>query len=246
MTEHRVPRPLLPSHLLRAAAGVVFATCALSLGAPALLTAGSGQDGTAASAAPPASAGRPVRTGVMTAADVLKVAEGQIGVAENVSGGGTKFHTWYMASDRAQETLARDGGIVEKYTNAPWCAMFVSWVGEQVGLESTFGSDAYAVAWAGWFQDDERWGGAARPGAVAFFDLDADDGDGIYKIDHVGLVKRDNGDGTITTVEGNTDNGRVERRVRPGSDVVGYGYPEYPAAGAPRPAAPAARAAQSP
>jgi hypothetical protein len=48
-------------------------------------------------------------------------------------------------------------------------------------------------------------------------------------IDHVGLVKKDNGDGTITTIEGNTGNGKVEERVRPTSQVVGYGYPEFAA-----------------
>ncbi|MBG0832809.1 CHAP domain-containing protein [Planomonospora sp. ID67723] len=247
MTEHRVPCPLLPSHLARAAAGVALAVCAIPVGAPAFLPDGSGEAAVAPSRPgdPAASAGKPFRTAVMTTADVLRVAETQIGVTENSSGGGTKFHAWYMASQRAQETLARDGGVMAKYTDAPWCAMFVSWVGEQVGLRSTFGADAYAVAWAGWFQDNGRWGEAARPGAVVYFDLDADDDDGIYKIDHVGLVKRDNGDGTITTVEGNTDNGRVERRVRPVSDVIGYGYPQYPAAEGPRPAVQAARAEAS-
>ncbi|WP_240777869.1 hypothetical protein [Nonomuraea basaltis] len=33
--------------------------------------------------------------------------------------------------------------------------------------------------------------------------------------------------GTISTIEGNTGNGKVEERVRPKSQVVGYGYPEY-------------------
>jgi hypothetical protein len=37
------------------------------------------------------------------------------------------------------------------------------------------------------------------------------------------------GDGTITTVEGNTGNGKVEQRIRPTSQVVGYGYPQYSA-----------------
>ena len=41
--------------------------------------------------------------------------------------------------------------------------------------------------------------------------------------------KKDNGDGTITTIEGNTGNGKVEERVRPTSQVAGYGYPEYAA-----------------
>ncbi|WP_433187656.1 hypothetical protein [Actinoallomurus sp. CA-150999] len=49
----------------------------------------------------------------------------------------------------------------------------------------------------------------------------------IVGLEHVGLVIKDNGDGTIQTVDGNTDNA-VKVRVRPASDVVGYGgYPDY-------------------
>jgi surface antigen len=51
-------------------------------------------------------------------------------------------------------------------------------------------------------------------------------GGGIDSIDHMGVVKKDNGDGTITTIEGNAGNGNVEQRVRPTSQVVGYGHPE--------------------
>nr|BFE82194.1 hypothetical protein GCM10020093_047950 [Planobispora longispora] len=207
---------------------MALAACAVAIGAPAVmndLPAGP----RAAPAPAPAGAPPPLpaETGV-TAADLLRIAEGQIGVVEDADGGGTKFHSWYMDSERARETLARDGGVMEKYTNAPWCAMFVSWVGAQAGLDGTIGADAYAVAWAGWFQDEGRWGSVARPGAVVYFDLDDDGGEGIYRIDHMGLVKRDNGDGTITTIEGNTDRGRVEQRVRRVSEVIGYGYPDYP------------------
>ncbi|GGS71699.1 hypothetical protein GCM10010156_33300 [Planobispora rosea] len=161
----------------------------------------------------------------VTAADLLNVAEQQIGITENAAGGGTKFHSWYMSSPRVQETIARDGGSVAGYANAPWCEMFVSWVGEQVGLRPTVGWDAYTVTHAQWFKANKRWGVQAEPGAVVFFDWDG--GSDLSGIDHVGFVKRDNGDGTITTIEGNTGNGKVEQRVRPKSQVVGYGYPRY-------------------
>ncbi|GAT64637.1 amidase [Planomonospora sphaerica] len=163
----------------------------------------------------------------VTAQDLLRIAEGQIGVEENDRGGGTKFHRWYMESQRARETVERDGGNVRAYANAPWCAMFVSWVGEQAGIRPTVGWDAYTVTYAQWFEANDRWGGKATPGAVVFFDWKR--GDSLYGIDHVGLVEEDNGDGTITTIEGNTGNGKVERRVRPKAEVVGYGYPRYAA-----------------
>ncbi|MFD2349172.1 CHAP domain-containing protein [Nonomuraea ferruginea] len=106
--------------------------------------------------------------------------------------------------------------------------MFVSWVGEQAGARSTIGWDAYTVTHAQWFKDNNRWGSEAKPGSVVFFDWGGSKN--ISAVDHVGLVKKDNGDGTITTIEGNTGNGKVEERIRPVSQVTGYGYPEYKAA----------------
>ncbi|WP_431922436.1 CHAP domain-containing protein [Nonomuraea jabiensis] len=157
---------------------------------------------------------------------VLKIAESQIGVTENAAGGGTLFHSWYMSSPRAAETLARDGGTLQLYANAPWCAMFVSWVGEKAGARTTMGWDSYTVTWAKWFRANKRWGALAKPGAVVFFDWN---GKSVTGIDHMDLVKQDNGNGTITTIEGNTGKGKVEQRIRPKSQVVGYGYPEYKA-----------------
>ncbi|MGW3347900.1 CHAP domain-containing protein [Nonomuraea rubra] len=161
-----------------------------------------------------------------SAQSVLRIAESQIGVTENATGGGTPFHSWYMSSQRAKETIARDGGSVQAYANAPWCAMFVSWVGEKAGARQTVGWDAYTVTWAKWFQANKKWGTLAKPGAVVFYDWN---GKSTTGIDHMGLVKQDNGNGTITTIEGNTGNGKVEQRIRPKSQVVGYGYPEYKA-----------------
>ncbi|NUW29917.1 CHAP domain-containing protein [Nonomuraea sp. SMC257] len=129
-----------------------------------------------------------------------------------------------MSSPRAAQTVARDGGSIRSYRNAPWCAMFVSWVADKAGMRDSMGADAYTVTWARWFKRHERWGRKAERGAVVFFSWN---GGRIRSIDHVGLVKKDNGNGTITTIEGNTGDGRVEQRVRPKSQVVGYGYPEF-------------------
>ncbi|MET7462859.1 CHAP domain-containing protein [Nonomuraea sp. NPDC005501] len=161
----------------------------------------------------------------VTAQKVLDVARAQVGTSENAYGGGTKFQQWYAKSQRALETVKRDGGSPQAYLNAAWCSMFVSWVGEQTGARPQVGWDAYTVAHARWFAQNHRWGSTAKPGAVVFFSWsgskDLDD------INHVGFVVKDNGDGTISTIEGNTGNGRVEQRVRPTSQVVGYGYPNY-------------------
>ncbi|WP_248959185.1 CHAP domain-containing protein [Sphaerisporangium perillae] len=163
----------------------------------------------------------------VSAQQLLSLAEKQVGISEDSAGGGTKFHSWYMNSPRAKETVARDGGSIAGFANASWCDMFVSWVGTQLGMQDTVGSDAYTVEHAKWFAAHDRWGDTPKPGAVVFFawsgQKDFDD------IDHVGFVIKDNGDGTIKTVEGNTGNGAVEIRTRPTSQVAGYGYPSYAA-----------------
>ncbi|MBX6384162.1 MAG: CHAP domain-containing protein [Microbispora sp.] len=160
------------------------------------------------------------------AADVLALARKQIGISENAKGGGTKFQEWYMSTPRARETLARDGGKLKDYLTGAWCDMFVSWIGNQLGISPVMGLDAYTVEHARWFKANGRWGEEPKPGAVVFFNWggskDIDD------IVHVGLVIKDNGDGTIQTIEGNTGNGAVEARTRPTWQVVGYGYPMYP------------------
>lgn len=199
---------------LSVAAGAVFAT-------PALAADHQSESNSARSTAASMAAHH---RGQVSAQAVLKIAASQIGVTEDAAGGGIPYQSWYMSSPRAAETVARDGGSVQAYANAPWCAMFVSWVGEKAGVQPAIGSDAYTVTWAEWFKANNRWGAVAKPGAVVFYDWDTKSVDGI---DHMGLVKQDNGNGTITTIEGNTGNGAVEQRIRAKSQVVGYGYPEY-------------------
>jgi uncharacterized protein (TIGR02594 family) len=157
-----------------------------------------------------------------TAADAIKVALSQVGVTENAAGG-SKFNQWFMTSSYAKADVARDGGSVGDYANASWCDIFVTWVGARAGVKG-IGGDAFTPAHARWFQRQGRWGDAPRPGAVVFFSWGG--GKRIGDIDHVGLVVKDDHDGTIQTVEGNTGDA-VKIRTRDIDDVVGYGYPEY-------------------
>ncbi|MEU8120276.1 CHAP domain-containing protein [Spirillospora sp. NPDC049024] len=158
-----------------------------------------------------------------TAAQAIRLARSQVGVEED-GGGETKFQEWYMSTSRARETLARDGGSLDGYSDANWCDMFVSWVGEQIGFGDQVGSDAWTVAHARWFQEHGRWGTEPRPGAIVFYAWDG--GKSFDDIRHVGLVVKEIDDGTIEAVEGNTDNA-VRVKERSTDDVVGYGYPDY-------------------
>ncbi|MET8989609.1 CHAP domain-containing protein, partial [Nonomuraea wenchangensis] len=125
----------------------------------------------------------------VTAAQVLATARAQIGTTENADGGGTKFQDWYATSQRGAETAARDGGNITSYKNAPWCSMFVSWVGEHTGARSQIGWDAYTVTHAKWFEANHRWGTEAKPGAVVFFSWSGSKS--LSAINHVGFVVKD-------------------------------------------------------
>ena len=215
MTKNILSRAFGSANTPRFALGAAIAAGAIFAGTPAF--AADHQNERAVTQQQPAQ---------VTANAMIKIAESQVGVTENATGGGTPFHQWYMSSPRAQETVARDGGSIRAYANAPWCAMFVSWVGEKAGARPTVGWDAYTITWAKWFKKNGRWGAEPKPGAVVYFSWNDKT---IDSIDHMGLVKKDNGNGTITTIEGNTGNGKVEERIRPTSQVVGYGYPQYKA-----------------
>jgi surface antigen len=170
----------------------------------------------------PQSAPQAKRDKLPTAEDALKVALSQVGTTED-AGGGTKFNQWYMTTPFAKAGVARDGGSISDYANANWCDMFVTWVGAQAGVNG-IGGDAFTPTHAKWFQQQGRWGSVPKPGAVVFFSWSG--GKTADSIDHVGLVIKDNHDGTIQTVEGNTGNA-VKIRTRSTDSVVGYGYPEY-------------------
>jgi hypothetical protein len=158
-----------------------------------------------------------------SASDALRLAVAQVGVTENANGGGTIYQKWFVASPWAVRGVERDGGSVSDYANASWCDMFISWIGDQLGVKG-MGADAFTPKHAQWFKDRGRWGQTPTPGAIVFFSWS--DGKTIDDIDHVGMVIKDNHDGTVQTVEGNTDDA-VKIRTRDVSNVVGYGYPDY-------------------
>jgi hypothetical protein len=167
-----------------------------------------------------------------TAEQVLARATAQIGTKERPAGSNRVLYSdWY--------------GLA-----GPWCAMFVSWCLYQEGLPlpaSTAKGFAYTPAGASWFRRQGRWTQRPARGHVVFFDFPGDD---VHRISHVGLVESVEADGTVVTIEGNTDErggrtgGQVMRRRRR-TGIVGYGVPAY-GAGVPaqgpqrRPGAPVA------
>ena len=139
-------------------------------------------------------------------------------------------------------------GAFTKANFQPWCGSFVNWCANQVGLKIP--NCVYTPGGATAFIKKDQWEKAEEaiplPGDIVFFDFPSD---GVDRISHVGIVVKDNGDGTVTCIEGNTapdkkgdqrNGGEVCRKVRAykkknGSKlrksqavaVVGFGKPVF-------------------
>ena len=128
------------------------------------------------------------------------------------------FSTWYAA---------RHG---KEYLTAPWCAMFISYVANRLGLGKAIGEFAYCPYWVEWFKARKQWGRTPRVGALVFFDWNGD-----KVADHVGIVESIGGNG-FYSLEGNTGGrpGEVIRHNRGMAKVLGFGYPVIPASVKPK------------
>jgi hypothetical protein len=84
-----------------------------------------------------------------------------------------------------------------------WCGAFVNWCAKQAGIKIP--NCTYTPAGATAFMDKNAWTIAEQadpqPGDIVFFDFP---GDALDRISHVGIVITNNGDGTVTCIEGNT------------------------------------------
>ena len=84
-----------------------------------------------------------------------------------------------------------------------WCGAFVNWCAKQAGVKIP--NCTYTPAGATAFMDKNAWTLAEQadpqPGDIVFFDFP---GDALDRISHVGIVITNNGNGTVTCIEGNT------------------------------------------
>ena len=87
--------------------------------------------------------------------------------------------------------------------NQAWCGAFVNWCAKQAGVKIP--NCVYTPAGATAFMDKKAWTLAEaadpQPGDIVFFDFP---GDALDRISHVGIVITNNGNGTVTCIEGNT------------------------------------------
>ena len=118
--------------------------------------------------------------------DFIAVAKGELGVIEGPKDNETKY------------------GAFTKANFQPWCGSFVNWCANEVGLKIP--NCVYTPGGASAFMKKKQWEDASDtaqplPGDIAFFDFP---GDNVNRISHIGIVVKDNGDGTVTCIEGNT------------------------------------------
>ena len=161
-----------------------------------------------------------------TAEKLVEIALGEEGYVEGPKDNETKY------------------GAFTKANFLPWCGSFVMWCANEAGVKipNTVSTMAGAAA----FKKMGTWTDAKDakpvPGDIVYFDF----AEGGAPIEHVGIVVKDNGDGTVTTIEGNTagdkkksnsqrNGGEAVVKVRAykankkkiPAFIVGFGRPNY-------------------
>jgi hypothetical protein len=130
----------------------------------------------------------------------IMTARGELGVVEGPKDNETKY------------------GAFTKANFLPWCGSFVNWCANEVGLKipncvSTVAGAQAFIKKGQWEKVDEA---TPLPGDIVFFDFP---NDGLDRISHVGIVVKDNGDGTLTCIEGNTTPDGKKGDQRNGGEV---------------------------
>ena len=166
---------------------------------------------------------------------MIEVAKSQVGVPEGPADNETDY------------------GKFTKADKQPWCGSLMMWCADKAGVKIP--NTVYTPNGVAAFKKAGTWTDAAKakpqPGDLVYFSF-VPAATPASPVQHVGLVVKDNGDGTITTIEGNTtrdgakgsqDNGgecalkvrgyKVDNKRHIWSSVVGFGRPAYKDATAP-------------
>jgi hypothetical protein len=162
------------------------------------------------------------------AEDFLAIAKAEVGVVEGPKDNETKY------------------GKFTKHDGQPWCGSFIMWCSAQLKPALKIPNVVYTPAGVEGFKGIGAWGNAEtaspKPGDIVFFDFV----EGGAPVEHVGIVVKDNLDGTVTTIEGNTspekkqgsqaNGGQVAERIRAYKKdnkrkltpyIVGFGRPKW-------------------
>ena len=160
---------------------------------------------------------------------IIEIAKKEVGTIEGPKDNETKYGKWTGMNFQ------------------PWCQSFVSWCAFTSGLDpKKYPKSASTVAASDWFKKNNRWADARNddptPGDWIYFDFPED---GVNRISHVGICIKNNGNGTIQVVEGNTSgtskgdqrNGGMcvektrayvkDNKLKLINGIVGWGRPVY-------------------
>lgn len=145
------------------------------------------------------------------AAKVVEIAKKEVGTKETPQNY-VKYNDWFWGQGKGGPDL-------------PWCAAFVSWVGNQAGVPtSIIPKDAYTVtAYQSLINNGGKVSNSeAKPGDIIYFTNNGSPS-GIY---HTGIVTNNDGS-TINTVEGNSSDMVAERSYSTNSSKVLVARPKY-------------------
>lgn len=127
--------------------------------------------------------------------------------------------------------------VVERIGRGPWCQMTVTWSHFTSLPKKLIRGRAYTV-WAaqdfqaGYEGGTWHWGTAGmRAGDIVYYDWQLAGTRAAERVDHVGTVERVLSPTTFAVLEGNTSANRLERKIRDGKYVVGYGRPDWSRSG---------------
>jgi hypothetical protein len=147
----------------------------------------------------------PVTGGTAAGQAMLRLAQAEVGVAEQPPGSND-------APRIAQYRQATAGSGV-----GPWCAYFVSWAAREVGAPLGDAGQGYGLV-------ADVWSWAQRSGkAIPASSGPPQSGDLIVWNGHIGIVESVAADGTITTIEGNSSD-QVSRRTHDASGDGALGW----------------------
>ena len=123
-----------------------------------------------------------------TVARIIEVAKAEVGTIEGPRDNETKYGKWTGMNFQ------------------PWCQSFVSWCAFTSGLNAKkYPKTAGTIAASDWFKKNDRWADARNDEPTAgdwiYYDFPED---GVNRISHVGICVKNNGNGTIQVIEGNT------------------------------------------
>lgn len=156
----------------------------------------------------------------VSAEKILSIARSQIGTSATAVKR-CKYNTWYYGAEVSG-------------SGYDWCEVFVQWVFSQAGADSLLYTRTANCGYAAraFHSRGRLYTSGYRKGDVVFFHWTDERSTlvpGTYVSDHVGIIESVNGDGTITSIEGNTGGsyGSVMRRVRSLSVVSCAGRPAY-------------------